>query len=162
MKYFARSVLTCLLAFVAFSQLQAELPTTPRRTCNSVVFRSLHAAQLVIGTLAQHPLVRILVDDDSSLWQIDDDLGPKKRHPHGKSADDVIVTGESYKLEAGQSTNGAVIFIGGTGEIDGTVNGDLVLIGSKALLAGTVNGDLVTVGSNLSILTGAVANGDYV
>ena len=42
------------------------------------------------------------------------------------------------------------------------MNGDLVLIGSKATFAGTVNGDLVPIGSNLTILSGAVANGDYV
>ena len=72
------------------------------------------------------------------------------------------MTGESYRLDAGESTNGAVILIGGTGEIDGTVNGDFVLIGSKATLAGTVNGDLVTIGSNLTFNSGAVANGDYV
>ena len=99
---------------------------------------------------------------DSTTWQISDDLPTKKGHQHGRGGDDAIVTGESYKLDAGKSSNRAVVLIGGNGEINGTVNGDLVLIGSKATLAGTVNGDLVTIGSNLNIYSGAVANGDYV
>jgi uncharacterized RDD family membrane protein YckC len=161
MKFLARSLLTSLLACFALSELQAELPASPQRICSSVVFRSLHGAQLAIGILAQHSVIRIL-GDDSATWQIDDDLGPKKRHPHGKASADAIVTGESYKLQAGQSTDGALVLIGGNGSINGTVNGDLVLIGSRATLAGTVNGDFVTICSNLSIDPGAVANGDYV
>ena len=108
MNYFTRSLLTCLLACLALSEVQAE------------------------------------------------------SHKHSKGGADTIVTGGSYKLNAGESTNGAVILIGGHGVIDGTVNGDLVLIGSKATFAGAVNGDLVTIGSNLSFNSGAVANGDYV
>ena len=161
MKFFIRTVLICLLACIALSEVQAELPGSPRRACINVICRSLHQAQLVIGALAQYSLLRIRVDESSDP-QIGDDHAPRKRHNHGKGAADAIVTGESYRLDAGESTNGAVILIGGTGEIYGTVNGDFVLIGSKATLAGTVNGDLVTIGSNLTFNSGAVANGDYV
>jgi MFS family permease len=161
MKHFARFVLACLLACIALTEVQAELPASPRRTWINVVTRSLRGVQLVIGTLAQHSLFRIQAAD-STTWQISDDLPTKKGHQHGRGGDDAIVTGESYSLDAGKSSNGAVVLLGGYGEINGTVNGDLVLIGSKATLAGTVNGDLVTIGSNLNIYSGAVANGDYV
>ena len=100
--------------------------------------------------------------DDSSDREIEGPPCDEKVINTAKADADAIVTGSSYRLETGESTNGAVVLIGGTGEIDGTVNGDLVLIGSKATFAGTVNGDLVTIGSNLTFMSGAVANGDYV
>jgi len=160
MKQFVRSVLSCLLAGLAFTDVHAELAAITRPNSVDALFRSLRGAQLVIETLAQHSLLRIQAEDSVDS-QIDDQRPTKKRHLHGKSAE-AIVTGESYRLKAGESTNGAVVLIGGNGEVDGTVNGDLVLIGSKATFSGTVNGDLVTVGSNLTILSGAVTNGDYV
>jgi len=160
MKQFVRSVLSCLLAGLAFTDVHAELAAITRPNSVDALFRSLRGAQLVIETLAQHSLLRIQAEDSEDS-QIDDQRPAKKRHQHGKSAE-AIVTGESYRLKAGESTNGAVVLIGGNGEVDGTVNGDLVLIGSKATFSGTVNGDLVTVGSNLTILSGAVTNGDYV
>jgi uncharacterized RDD family membrane protein YckC len=110
-------------------------------------------------------LVRIAlsgVQADSFNWQTNGDYATKKGQHHGRGGADAIVTGESYKLDAGDSTDGAVVLIGGNGEINGTVNGDLVLLGSKATFAGTVNGDLMTIGSNLTIHSGAVVNGDYV
>jgi hypothetical protein len=161
MKQFARSLLTCLLACIAFSEAHAELAAIARPNPIGAFFRSLRGAQLVIGTLAQHSLLRMQVEDSEDS-QIDEEHAAKKRHLHVKGSADAIVTGSSYRLNAGETTNGAVVLIGGNGEVDGTVNGDLVLIGSKATFAGTVNGDLVTVGSNLTILSGAVANGDYV
>jgi hypothetical protein len=161
MKQFVRFALTCLLACIAFSEVHGELAANSRPNCIDAVFRSLRRAQLVIGTLAQHSVFRIQGEDSSDL-EIEEEHVAKKKHIHLKGDSDAIVTGSSYKLAAGESTNGAVILIGGTGEIDGTVNGDLVLIGSKATVAGTVNGDLVTVGSNLTFVSGAVANGDYV
>ena len=160
MKYFIRTVLTCLLACIALSGVQAEAPGGSRATPMTIVFRSLRGAQLVIGALPQHSLFRIEVEDSPDP-EIDDHPAAKS-HKHGKSGADAIVTGSSYRLGVGESTNGAVVLIGGTGEINGTVNGDLVLIGSKATFAGTVNGDLVTIGSTLTFMTGAVANGDYV
>src|SRR6202040_3931157 len=161
MKQFVRSVLTCLLACLAFTNVQAELATIARPNSIDAVFRSLRGAQLVIGTLAQHSWLRIQAEDSEDP-EIDDAHPAKKRHLHGKGSADAIVTGASYRLKAGDSTNGAVVLIGGNGEVDGTVNGDLVLIGSKATFAGTVNGDLVTIGSTLTFMAGAVANGDYV
>jgi uncharacterized RDD family membrane protein YckC len=161
MKYLARPVLACLLTLIVLSQVHAEMPASPPQTCFGLVLRSPRVASLLVGVLARHFLFRIQTDD-STAWQIDEDHAPKKSHKHRIGGDEAIVTGESYKLDAGKTTNGAVVLIGGNGEINGTVNGDLVLIGSKATLAGTINGDLVTIGSNLSISTGAIANGDYV
>src|ERR1700730_6342470 len=161
MKQFARSVLTCLLACIAFSEAHAELAAIARPNPIGAFFRSLRGAQLVIGTLAQHSPLPIQLEDSEDS-QIDEEHAAKKRHLHVKGSADSIVTGSSYRLKAGETTNGAVVLIGGNGEVDGTVNGDLVLIGSKATFAGRVDGDLVTVGSNLTILSGAAANGDYV
>lgn len=160
MKSFIRTVLTCLLSCIAFSFVHAEVLVSSRPAPVDVVFRSLRGAeQLVIRALAENRLLRVEVDDSSDS---DDDHHAAKGHKHGKGSADAIVTGSSYKLDAGESTNGAVVLVGGTGEINGTVNGDLVLIGSKATFAGTVNGDLVTIGSTLTFMAGAVANGDYV
>jgi uncharacterized RDD family membrane protein YckC len=161
MNLFARSVLICVLAFVALTGLEAESPPSAQSRAVSIIFRSLREAHLVTGVLNPDFLSRIEADDSSD-EQSDEDFTVKKRHKHSKSGADAIVTGGSYKLGAGESTNGAVVLIGGSGEIGGTINGDLVMIGSKATFAGTVNGDLVAVGSNLSFGRGAVANGDYV
>jgi RDD family len=161
MKQFARFALICLLGCIAVSEVHGELAANSRPNCMDAVFRSFRRAQVVIGTLDQHSVIRIQGDDSSDV-EIEDEHAAKKKHIHLKGDSDAIVTGSSYKLAASETTNGAVVLIGGTGEIDGTVNGDLVLIGSKATVAGTVNGDLVTVGSNLTFISGAVANGDYV
>ncbi len=161
MKDFVRSALLCLLAWIALPGAKAELADHTQKTCPMVISRSLQAARLAMEVLAQRSFFQIQLDDSSDL-QIEDDRPTKKRHLHSKGGGDVVVTGESYKLAAGETTNGAVVLIGGTGEINGTVNGDLVLIGGKATLAGTINGDLVTIGSNLTFNAGAVANGDYI
>jgi hypothetical protein len=161
MKQFVRFALTCLLGCIAFSEVHGELAANSRPNCIHDVLRSLRRAQLVIGALAEHSVLRIQGEDSSDV-EIEDEHPAKKKRIHLKGDSDAIVTGSSYKLAASETTNGAVILIGGTGEIDGIVNGDLVLIGSKATVAGTVNGDLVTIGSNLTFISGAVANGDYV
>jgi hypothetical protein len=160
MNYLARSVLSSLLACLALSAVQARLPG-PQGNFVDCVFRSLNEADLALDRLAQHSLSRVAVNDSSDSAS-NDDPPAKKKHRHSEGSADAIVTGESYKLEPGQSTNGAVVLIGGNGEINGTINGDLVLIGSKANFGGTVNGDFVTIGSNLLFKPGAVANGDYV
>jgi uncharacterized RDD family membrane protein YckC len=163
MKQFVRFALTCLLACIAFSEVHGELVANSRPNCIDAVLRSLRGAQQVFGTLAQHSVLRIRAEDSSDEEAEDEhEHVAKKKHIHLKGGSDAIVTGSSYKLAAGESTNGAVVLIGGTGQIDGTVNGDLVLIGSKATVAGTINGDLVTIGTTLTFLSGAVANGDYV
>jgi hypothetical protein len=161
MKQFVRFALTCLLGCIAFSEVHGELAVNSRPNCIDEVLRSLRRTHLVIGALAEHSVLRIQGDDSSDV-EIEDEHAAKKKHIHLKGDSDAIVTGSSYKLAASETTNGAVVLIGGTGEIDGIVNGDLVLIGSKATVAGTVNGDLVTIGSNLTFISGAVANGDYV
>jgi uncharacterized RDD family membrane protein YckC len=160
MKYFIRTLLTCVLACIALSGVHAGVPGGSPATAMDLISRSIRGAQLITRSLAQHSLSRLEVDDSSDS-EIEDHHAAKS-HKHGKGGADAIVTGSSYRLETGESTNGAVVLIGGNGEIDGTVNGDLVLIGSKATFAGTVNGDLVTIGSTLTFMTGAVANGDYV
>jgi RDD family len=167
MKDFVRFAFLCLLAWIALPGAKAELADRTQNTCPVAIFRSLQAARLAAEVLARHSFLPIRSDDSSDL-ELEDDQPTKKKHlylqlekkRHGSG--DVVVTGQSYKLAAGETTNGAVVLIGGTGEINGTVNGDLVLIGGKATLAGTINGDLVTIGSNLTFNTGAVANGDYI
>jgi uncharacterized RDD family membrane protein YckC len=160
MKQLIRFVLTCLLSCLAIPGVHAELAGSSCRNGLNGVFRSLPRAEWIVGTLADS-LFHIQVEDSPNS-ETEDERPAKKKHSHGKGSADAIVTGESYQLKAGETTNGAVVLIGGNGEIDGTVNGDLVLIGSKASVAATVNGDLVTIGSNLTFNPGAVANGDYV
>jgi hypothetical protein len=167
MKDFACSALLCLLAWIALPGAKAELADRTQKTSPAVISRSLQAARLAVDVLARHSFLQFRSDDSSDL-ELEDDQGTKKKHLHLQiekkrhGGGDVVVTGQSYKLATGETTNGAVVLIGGTGEINGTVNGDLVLIGGKAALAGTINGDLVTIGSNLTFNTGAVANGDYI
>jgi hypothetical protein len=135
MKQFARSVLTCLLACIAFSEAHAELAPFTRPNPIGAFFRLLRGTQPVIGTLAQPSWLRMQIEDSEDS-QIDEEHAAKKRHLHAKGSASAIVTGSSYRLNAGETTNGAVVLIGGHGEVHGTVNGDLVLIGSKATFAG--------------------------
>jgi hypothetical protein len=80
MKQFARSVLTCLLACIAFSDAHAELAAIARPNPIGAFFRSLRGAQLVIGTLAQHSLLRMQLEDSEDS-QIDEERPAKKKAP---------------------------------------------------------------------------------
>src|SRR6201998_4448529 len=79
---------------------------------------------------------------------------------HDRSGDQVV-TGRTYTLRAGESSDGDVVVIHGHARIDGVVNGDLALIGSDAEIRGTINGDMVAVASQARFEEGAVVNGDF-
>lgn len=111
MNYLARSVLSSLLASLTLSEVQARLPGE-RATFVNCIFRSLNELDLRLDSLAQHSVSRIAVNDSSDNGN-DDDRPAKKKHRHSEGSADAIVTGESYKLEPGQSTNGAIVLIGG-------------------------------------------------
>ena len=83
-----------------------------------------------------------------------------KIHQHYRSGDQVI-TGRTYELRAGESSEGDVVVIHGHARIDGVINGDLALIGSDAVIRGTINGDMVAVASQARFEEGAVVNGDF-
>jgi uncharacterized RDD family membrane protein YckC len=167
MKYIARPLLPlfiCLLAGVALTTVEAGLAAAPRwRACSNLNFGYSRLSHELKSALVQSLFSQIQAADSSDAPADSDDAPPvKKNHKHDSQNNDVVVTGGSYKLDAGQSTSGGVVLIGGTGTIGGNVDGDLVMIGSKASLSGTVNGDLVVIGSNLRIDAGAVTNGDFV
>jgi uncharacterized RDD family membrane protein YckC len=167
MKYIARPLLPlfiCLLAGVALTTVEAGLAAAPRwRACSNLSFGYSRLSHELRSALVQSLFSRIQAADSSDAPADSDDAPPvKKNHKHDSQNNDVVVTGGSYKLDAGQSTSGGVVLIGGTGTIGGNVDGDLVMIGSKASFSGTVNGDLVVIGSNLRIDAGAVTNGDFV
>jgi RDD family len=81
-----------------------------------------------------------------------------RQHDH---AGDQVVTGRTYTLRAGESSDGDVVVIHGHARIDGVVNGDLALIGSDAVIRGTINGDMIAVASQARFEEGAVVNGDF-
>jgi hypothetical protein len=83
-----------------------------------------------------------------------------KIRQHDRSGDQVV-TGRTYTLRAGESSDGDVVVIHGHARIDGVVNGDLALIGSDAEIRGTINGDMVAVASQARFEEGAVVNGDF-
>ena len=89
-----------------------------------------------------------------------DHLTKVRQHDHSGSGDQVI-TGRTYTLKAGESSDGDVVVIHGHARIDGVVNGDLSLIGSDAEISGTINGDMVAVASRARFEQGAVVNGDF-
>ena len=164
MKYIARSLvplLICLLVRVALTTAEAGLPAVPRWACANLNCGYCRVSHELKGALVRSLFFRIQAADSSDAP--DDSEAPpvKKSHKH-HSENEAVVTGGSYKLDAGQSTSGGVVLIGSTGTIGGNVDGDLVIIGSKASFSGTVNGDLVVIGSNLRIDAGAVTNGDFV
>src|SRR6201998_2858303 len=81
-----------------------------------------------------------------------------RQHDH---SGDQVVTGRTYTLRAGESSDGDVVVIHGHARIDGVVNGDLALIGSDAVIRGTINGDMIAVASQARFEEGAVVNGDF-
>jgi len=81
-----------------------------------------------------------------------------RQHYH---SGDQVITGRTYELRAGESSEGDVVVIHGHARIDGVINGDLALIGSDAVIRGTINGDMVAVASQARFEEGAVVNGDF-
>jgi hypothetical protein len=66
---------------------------------------------------------------------------------------DVLLFGQNYTLESGDTLNGSLAVIGGSAMIeeDAAVNGDVALIGGNLEITGVVNGDVALIGGNLTI-----------
>lgn len=75
---------------------------------------------------------------------------------------DVVLFGQNYTLQSGDTLNGGLVVFGGNIKIeeDAVVNGDIVLFGGNINLIGSANGDVVVVGGNASISD--EINGDVV
>jgi hypothetical protein len=75
---------------------------------------------------------------------------------------DVILFGQNYTLQSGETLNGSLVVFGGNIliEEDAKVNGDIVLIGGNLNLAGSANSEVVVIGGNASISD--EVNGDIV
>lgn len=66
---------------------------------------------------------------------------------------DIVLLGQNYTLENGETLNGSLAVIGGNANIeeDATVNGDIALIGGNLKVNGNVNGIVALIGGNLTI-----------
>jgi hypothetical protein len=80
---------------------------------------------------------------------------------HKDHSGDQVITGRTYTLRAGETSNGDVVVIHGHARIEGIVDGDLALVGSDGEITGTVNGDIVSIASKVHFAPGAVVNGDF-
>ncbi len=78
------------------------------------------------------------------------------------SSGDVLLFGQNYTLQSGDTLNGSLAVIGGNANIeeDAKVNGDVALIGGNLSITGDVDGDVALVGGNMTI-SGTV-DGDIV
>jgi len=66
---------------------------------------------------------------------------------------DVLLFGQNYTLESGDTLDGSLAVVGGNARIEegATVNGDIVLVGGNLTINGDVNGDVALIGGNLTI-----------
>ena len=66
---------------------------------------------------------------------------------------DVILFGQNYTLESGDTLNGSLAVIGGNVMIEegATVNGDVAVIGGNITINGEVDGDIAMIGGNMMI-----------
>ncbi|MBN1303556.1 MAG: hypothetical protein JXA13_03900 [Anaerolineales bacterium] len=78
--------------------------------------------------------------------------------------DGIVLVGENYTLESGETINGDVVVVGGDVVIEegAVVNGSIVLVGGSLTLDGHVTVDMVTVFSATAMGSEAVVNGDLV
>lgn len=78
------------------------------------------------------------------------------------SSGDVILFGQNYTLESGETLNGSLAVIGGNVMIeeDATVNGDVVVIGGNISVDGAIDGDVAMIGGNLTVTS--TIDGDLV
>jgi hypothetical protein len=80
----------------------------------------------------------------------------------GRVGDDAIAAGGSVTLSAPATVGGRAWLSGGRVDVAGTVGKELRASGGRILLSGTVNGDAILEGGEISILDGAVINGNLV
>lgn len=75
---------------------------------------------------------------------------------------DVILFGQNYTLESGETLKGSLAVIGGNVTIEegATVKGDVAVIGGNISINGDVDGDIAIIGGNMSIA--ASIDGDIV
>lgn len=66
---------------------------------------------------------------------------------------DVLLFGQNYTLQSGDTLNGSLAVIGGNAMIeeDAIVNGDVALVGGNLTISGDVDGDVALVGGNMTI-----------
>ncbi|HAX71646.1 MAG TPA: hypothetical protein DCY14_18675 [Anaerolineae bacterium] len=66
---------------------------------------------------------------------------------------DVILFGQNYTLESGDTLNGSLAVIGGNVMIEegATVNGDVAVIGGNISINGDIDGDIALIGGNMSV-----------
>ncbi len=85
-------------------------------------------------------------------------------HAQTPNNEDVVLFGQNYTLEEGETLNGSIAVFGGNIEIqkDAEVNGSIVIFGGNITFAEetTINGDVAVFGGNVTV-TGEV-NGDIV
>jgi hypothetical protein len=78
------------------------------------------------------------------------------------SSGDVVLFGQNYTLQSGDTLNGSLVVFGGNIAIeeDAVVNGDIILFGGNLSLSGGANGEVVLVGGNATVSD--EVNGDVV
>ncbi len=66
---------------------------------------------------------------------------------------DVVLFGQNYTLQSGDTLNGSLVVIGGNIiiEADAKVNGDVVLIGGNMQADGDINGNVALIGGNMEL-----------
>lgn len=66
---------------------------------------------------------------------------------------DIILFGQNYTLESGETLDGSLAVVGGNAAIEegASVNGDVVLVGGNLTIAGDIDGDVALVGGNLTV-----------
>jgi hypothetical protein len=83
-------------------------------------------------------------------------------HKHkSPGSHDLVLIGQDYVLNAGDTLEGDLTVFRGHAQIDGTINGDVFLIGTDARMKGTANGDLAVIASRIAFEPGATVNGDF-
>jgi len=80
----------------------------------------------------------------------------------GTIGDDAIAAGGNVTLTPDSTVNGRAWFAGGRIDVAGTVGKELRATGGQIVLSGRVKGDVTLAGDIISILDGAIVDGDLV
>ena len=80
------------------------------------------------------------------------------------SRDDVVIFGQDYTLETGQTIDGSLIVFGGnvTVETDAVILEDLVVFGGNVEMDGRLDGGVFILGGNITLGPNAIVSGDVV
>src|ERR1700741_461663 len=142
-----------------------------RALCLGLVLATMLGAQALVASAPSYPAEKVpgnilsnfattTVEQIVNLCPVSHRSGPFTKIRQHDHAGDQVITGRTYTLRAGESSDGDVVVIHGHARIDGVVNGDLALIGSDAVIRGTINGNMIAVASQARFEEGAVVNGD--